>query len=135
MTSRTGRAGSRTPFQILADYYQSGDVRDRNLWREFGGGTRGLAAVRWSRGLRYTMLGPQAEPERTDEDLAAEDVSGKLVAVLAPVAWSSVRLAGLEHVLLVAAERGGVAEVNSVIGHTDRDQPRLPPKQCRVEPS
>ena len=49
---KTSRTGSRTPFQILADYYQTGDTRDRDLWREYSRVTRGLAAVRWSRGLR-----------------------------------------------------------------------------------
>jgi hypothetical protein len=73
---RTGRSGSPTPFQILADYYQTGDARHRNLWREFSRITLGLAAVRWCRGLRHAMLGPQAEPERTDEDLAANGARG-----------------------------------------------------------
>ena len=54
---KTSRAGSRTPLQILADYYQTGDTRDRQLWREYSRVTRGLAAVRWSRGLRALMLG------------------------------------------------------------------------------
>jgi hypothetical protein len=54
---KTGRSGSRTPFQILADYYQAGDTRDRDLWHEYARVTRGLAAVRWSRGLRANMLG------------------------------------------------------------------------------
>ena len=54
---KTGRTGSRTPFQILADYYQTGDTRDRDLWREFSRVTRALCAVRWSRGLRRSILG------------------------------------------------------------------------------
>jgi hypothetical protein len=130
---KTGRSGSRTPFQIFADYYQSGDVRDRNLWREFGQVIRGLAAVRWSRGLRRAMLGLEAEPERTDKELAADDVSGELIAVVPPHTWSRIRLAGLEHTLLVAAERGGFAEVNSLIGHAGRGQPHLMPMHCRTE--
>lgn len=39
----------------------------------------GLAAVRWSRGLRTEMLGPIAQPARSDEELAADDVHGNLV--------------------------------------------------------
>jgi hypothetical protein len=69
---KTSRAGSRTPFQILADYYQTGDTRDRDLWYEYALATRRLAAVRWSRGLRAGMLGRYANRERTDEELAAE---------------------------------------------------------------
>ncbi len=46
---KTSRTGCRTPFQILADYYQTGDTRDRNLWREYTRVASGLSAVRWSR--------------------------------------------------------------------------------------
>jgi hypothetical protein len=28
---KTSRTGSGAPFQILADYYRTGDIRDRNL--------------------------------------------------------------------------------------------------------
>jgi hypothetical protein len=55
---KTSRTGSRTPFQILADYYQTGDTRDRGLWREYSRVTRSLAAVRWSRGLRTVIARP-----------------------------------------------------------------------------
>jgi hypothetical protein len=55
---KTGHASSRTPLQILADYYQTGDLRDRDLWREYSRVTRGLAAVRWSRGLADTYARP-----------------------------------------------------------------------------
>ena len=41
---KTGRTGSRTPFQILADYYQTSDARDSGLWRAYGRVTRSLAA-------------------------------------------------------------------------------------------
>jgi hypothetical protein len=112
---KTSRVGSRTPFQILADYYQTGDTRDRDLWREHSRVTRGLAAVRWSRGLRTLILGPTAEPERGDGELAAEDVNGDLVAVIPLPTWSRIRLDGLEHAILVAAERGGPADVNALV--------------------
>ncbi len=62
---KMGRAGNRTPFQILADYYQTGDTRDRDLWREYCRVSRGLSAVRWSRGLRRLTLGP-SDQARTD---------------------------------------------------------------------
>jgi len=106
----------RQAAQILADFYQTGDVRDRDLWREYGRITRGLAAVRWSRGLRAIMLGPTAVPERTDEELAAEDVSGELVTVITVPAWSRIRRVGLDHAVLVAAEHGGFEGVSALIG-------------------
>jgi hypothetical protein len=119
---KTGRAGSRTPFQILADYYQTGDTRDRDLWREYSRVTRSLAAVRWSRGLRALMLGPVTEPERTDEDLAAENVGGQLLAAIQFPVWARIRTAGLEHALLVAAENSGLAAINALISQAVCDQ-------------
>jgi hypothetical protein len=112
---KTSRTRSRTPFQILADYYQTGDSRDRDLWHEYARVTRGLAAVRWSRGLRARMLGPAAEPEQSDEQLAAEAVDGQLAVVLPLPAWQRIRLAGVEHAVLVAAELGGVAAVDVLL--------------------
>lgn len=112
---KTSRTGSRTPFQILADYYQTGDVRDRDLWHEYSRAARSLAAVRWSRCLRAAMLGPSAVPERSDLELAADDTNGELVAAFPAAAWSAIRLAGLDLALLVAAENGGDSAVHSVV--------------------
>jgi hypothetical protein len=113
---KTGRSGSRTPFQILADFYQAGDTLDRDLWNEYAVVTRGLAAVRWSRGLRARMLGPSAASERTDAALAADDVDGLVVATLSVVLWERIRHQGLEHAILVAAEH---AHQGAVIELTD----------------
>jgi hypothetical protein len=113
---KTSRTGSRTPFQMLADHYQTGDTRDRDLWREYSRISRALAAVRWSRGLRAAMLGPLAPVERTDAELATEDVSGELVIVIPLAAWSCIRLAGLDHMALIVAERGDLAALDAVTG-------------------
>ncbi len=113
---KTSRAGSRTPFQILADYHQTGDTRDRNLWHEYSHVTRGLAAVRWSRGLRDVILGPCAESELTDEQLAVEDVSGHLIAAMPPATWSRIRRAGLDLAALVSVEHGGLRALKALIG-------------------
>jgi hypothetical protein len=112
---KTSRTGSRTPFQILADFYQTGDTRDRDLWHECSRATRGLAAVRWSRGLRALMLGAEAEPEQSDEQLAAEDVDGALAAIVPLPTWHRIRRAGLEHAILVAAELGGPTTVDVLL--------------------
>jgi len=112
---KTSRTGSPTPFLILADYYQTGDTRDRDLWREYSHATRSLAAVRWSRGLRAAMLGPSEVPEKTDLELAADDTNGELVNRFPAAAWSAIRLAGLDLALLAAAENGGDSAVHSVV--------------------
>ena len=122
---KTGRVGSRTPFQILADYYQTGDTRDRDLWREYSRVTRSLAAIRWSRGLRALILGAAAEPERTDEQLAAHDTRGELVAYIPGPAWLRIRITGLDHAILVAAERGCLGGINAMVLHRN-DQKALP---------
>jgi hypothetical protein len=112
---KTSRTGSRTPFQVLADYYQTGDTSDRARWNDYARVTRHLAAVRWSRGLRGRMLGPLVVPEKSDLQLAAGDVDGELVAEMSTVAWSAIRLAGLDLALLAAAETGGDSAVRSLV--------------------
>jgi hypothetical protein len=62
------------------------------------------------------MLGSTAVLERTDEELAAEQVSGELIAVITAPVWSRIRHAGLDHAVLVAAEHGGFDEVDSLAG-------------------
>jgi hypothetical protein len=120
---KTSRAGSRTPFQILADYYQTGDTRDRELWHEYSRVTRSLAAVRWSRGLRAAILGSTAVPERTDLKLAAAEVGGELVTAVAIVSWSHARVVGLELAILVAAECGGQAAAEALIDNAHMERP------------
>ena len=132
---KTGRSGSRTPFQILADYYQTGDTRDRDLWHEYKRATRSLAAVRWSRGLRAMMAGSATEPERSDEELAAADIGGNLIVVIQCPVWSRARTAGLEHAVLVAAEDGGLEAVNALISEAISGEACLAPtlSGCTIE--
>jgi len=70
---------------------------------------------------------PVTEPERSDEELAAEECDGDLLAVIQFPVWSPIRAAGLEHAVLVAAEDGGLAAVNALIRQGRRDQVILPP--------
>jgi hypothetical protein len=75
------------------------------------------------------MFGPATGPDAADEDLAAEDVNGELIAVFPLSLWSRIRLGRLEHAVLVAAERGGPAEVSAVIGQACCRRPHSPPKE------
>jgi hypothetical protein len=88
---------------------------DYKLGNEYSHATRRLAAVRWSRGLRATMLGPSEASEKTDLELAADDANGELVTRLSAAGWSAIRLAGLDLALLAVAENGGGSAVQSVV--------------------
>jgi hypothetical protein len=105
-------------------------MRDRHRWHEYARVTRGLAAVRWSRGLRTNMLGPHADTERTDEDLAAEDVTGELVTALLATAWLRLRLAGLDLAVLLAAEQGGPAAVTALVLSSAKAGRNRPADRC-----
>jgi hypothetical protein len=78
--------------------------------------------------MREDILGP-AEEEASDEDLAAADVNGQLVARLPLPVWSRIRMAGLEHALLIAAENGGLAAVNRLPGPADCGRAPPPPRE------
>ncbi len=73
-----------------------------------------------SRGLRAHLLGVATGPERTDDELAAEEVDGEMLAVIEVAAWSRLRLAGIDLAVLVTAEYGGVAAVSGLISETCR---------------
>src|SRR5260221_13947199 len=81
-----------------------------------------IEAIAWRRSSK-------AEPGRADEELASEDVNGDLITVIPLPIWSHIRLAGLEHAVLVAAEHGGLADVNSLIRPTCLRADR-PPKSA-----
>jgi hypothetical protein len=107
---KSGRAGHRTPFEILGEIADTGDLAGLPLWHEYERATRGHQAITWSAGLRKLLLG--AAPERTDAEIAAEEIGGTLVAEFTPGAWKAVtRVLGLECALLEAWEAGGTGAV------------------------
>jgi hypothetical protein len=101
-----GRAGSRVPFEILADFGCDALADDLALWQEFQLATKGRSAIRWSKGLRALCL--PDEDEQTDEEITAAEVGGETLAVLLP--WLYRKIAARpygEAFLHVAAEQGG----------------------------
>lgn len=105
-----GRRSSRVPFEILADFGSDGLASDLDLWQEFQLATKGRSAIRWSQGLRAILL--PDEEELTDEEIAAAEVGGDTLAILAP--WLYRKIAGRpygEAFLHVAAEQGGFAGI------------------------
>jgi hypothetical protein len=118
----------RVPFQILADYYRTGNRGDRRagiegdweLWQEFVGsvklpGQRSIAVARMTPGLRKAIIGEVAEPVLSDEQLAAVEVGGELIAVIKWHVWRRVREARLGADLLAAGERDGLAGINELL--------------------
>lgn len=105
-----GRRSSRVPFEILADFGSDGRADDLDLWQEFQLATKGRSAIRWSKGLRALLL-PDDE-ELTDEEIAAAEIGGDTIAILAP--WLYRKIAGRpygEAFLHVAAEQGGLTGI------------------------
>lgn len=102
---KQGRAGRRTPEQILNDFLDQGDVADRDLWTEYEGATKGWRMTTGLSALRRNLgLG---EEEPTDEEIVALEVGGTTLATLGAGAWAVVRGAspgGAD--LLRAAEAG-----------------------------
>lgn len=109
-----GRRSSRVPFEILADFGSDGLADDLALWQEFQLATKGRSAIRWSKGLRELLL--PDEEEETDEEVAAAEVGGDTIAILAP--WLYRKIAGRpygEAFLHVAAEQGGISGITRYV--------------------
>ena len=103
-----GRAGSLMPFDILAGFFETGDMALLDLWREYERETFGRSVIRFTKGLRARLL-PQ-EAEQTDGELAALEVGG--VDVVRFAGWFYRKIAnipGLEGKVLTALDTGGFA--------------------------
>jgi hypothetical protein len=126
---KTGRNGNRAPFQILEDFRWTGDAEDIGLWRAYERATKGHQAITWSKGLRAML----AVEEKTDEDLAAEEVGGEVIVMIPAKTWREVvAVPGLPAHLLDVAERGGAAAVADALGrYLELGRAVLPARSCR----
>jgi hypothetical protein len=103
---KDAREGNRTPFGILADFGNWALADDLELWWEFEKATAGRSAIRWSPGL-WAKLMPD-EDQKTDEELAAEELDGTTLAVLTPWTWRRIaEIQGAEIAVLEAVEASG----------------------------
>lgn len=129
-TSR--HAGHRTHWQLLADLTtrrasagewtladDRADSRDVRLWREWERATKGLRAMRWSKGLRRAV---GLDDEKTDEEIVAEEIGGAEIFRFVDVdSWKAVSSTpGARTAVLRAAESGGAREVSWVVDETLR---------------
>lgn len=122
------RAGHLTPWQIL-ELTQYPDTRDdaADLWAEWEAATKGVHAIRWSKGLRKEL---ELEPEATDEELAAEEVGGEVAYEFTDLEWyqlTKLSAAATTGVLEAAEKAGGdgVRAWLASVGIT-----RAPPRGC-----
>ena len=100
---KTGRNGSRTPFDLLRDYHH-GDKRSGALWRVYVDAFAGRRQLHWSCGLRKLLS--LAEMELTDEEIAnkPEELPALLLATIADDQWRVIYRRHLESVVLDLAE-------------------------------
>jgi len=106
---KAARRQGKTPFQVLRDFAATGDCADLALWREWERASLGTRSLTWSKGLkaRYSVN------EKTDEELAAEQVGGGLVAELTVEQWNLVKGEHLGTLaVLEAAEDSGADGVH-----------------------
>lgn len=100
---KSARSGGVTP-EELAEMVCDGEAEAVRLWLEFAGATAGRRMVTWTVGLRIALA--IEEDEATDEELAALDVGGQVLAMVACRSWWTLVGGGLVVELLEAAERG-----------------------------
>jgi len=104
---------SRTPFQILADFAETGDDTDLQLWHEWEQGIKGKQLVRWSNGLKALM----GVTEKTDEELVEEEEGGGVVCDLSGADWAEVckRPGGFADILEIVESGGGADDVEAYV--------------------
>ncbi len=78
---KVGRSTGMTPFELLGQFMETGEVRYLMLWREFEVATFGRRSIFWSHGLRDQLV---PTPERSDQEAAAAEGlgGGELVKAL-----------------------------------------------------
>lgn len=104
-TTKQGRAGHQTPFQILRAAHEERDPARRSqlleLWREWGNGIRGARQLTYSRDLvqRYgvAMLDDDEIPDEANDQLSLEalDGPGEILGVWNAIEWEQICRAGL----------------------------------------
>lgn len=85
--SRTRAEGSRTPWEILDSARLDGDADDLALWHTWEKGSKAKRSMTWAKGLRADL---QLDSERTDEEIAAEEVGSWLDIGFVITDWKPV---------------------------------------------
>ena len=100
---KRARRDNRTPFQILADFAETGDADDLKLWHIWEKVSQGRRALLWSRNLRkWANIGV----EKTDEEIAEEEAGDEVLALFDADGWNALREAGAATLLDVIEAYG-----------------------------
>jgi hypothetical protein len=119
---KRGRAGHILPFDILAEFANTGDMAALDLWHEYERETIGKSVIRFTKGLRARLL--TGEQEKTDEELAREEVGGADAVRFAGWFYRKVaRVPGLEAKVLTALDTGGFAALVELLTVYHLDEP------------
>lgn len=114
---KTGQQdGSRMPFEV-AQGAAAGLADDVPLWHEYEYAAHGIRAMYWSNGLRALLADLVDLDDRSDEEIAAEDVGGEGLALIPAETWyrAVIRHRGRSLDLLKAAEAGGAWAVRGLV--------------------
>ena len=102
--NKEGREGNRSMFQVLADFCETGNADDFDIWAEYEQASHGMKQLTWSKGLRaWARL---SEKEQTDEEIAEEDHGSEDLLALPSETWHAIRARA--EAFLIAAEAGGL---------------------------
>ena len=122
-TTKEGRDGSRTPFQLAADYVKHHDPRDLALWHEYEQVMHGRKQLTWTRGIRLTLdadLMAQADADETTDgaDGTPDDAAlqEQVLYLIPRETWRIIhRRQGAPASILLTFRRCGVAAGHQAI--------------------
>lgn len=106
--AKEGRAGGRTPFELLADAVE-GEAEAVERWWEWEKASLDRRQLTWSGGTRDLRRLAGLGRQRSDEEIAAEGLDGDDVLALDADTWRVLRCSRLAVDLLEVVELAGVA--------------------------
>ena len=110
---KTGREGHRTPWDLLRDFEQTGDLESGTLFKQFASAFTGKRQLVFSRGLRADLC---MQPERTDREIAEEEEDDAiLLGSLTDSEWNLILWRRARGQVLEAARYGGWSAVRNLI--------------------
>lgn len=109
---------SRSPWQILRDGV-AGDEASVKLWQEYALVMHGRRQQVWSNGLKRACGVEEIEDEQAAEGEEFTEEEDETLMSWSSPQWRRVRHRRGE--ILAAAERGGTAEVEQILGQTPED--------------